>query len=105
MGSSTKGDLFMSVSVKAGSRGSVAALAVFLLLATAACGGGSAATPSDESAGTRVEFDPANFVDPTLSTNPYHPLQPGMQWVRGGTTEVGSRVVPQPAPPTRLQRD
>ena len=31
---------------------------------------------------------------PTLDTNPYHPLQPGLQWVRGGTTEVGSRVVP-----------
>ena len=39
-------------------------------------------------------FDPANFVDPTLSTNPYHPLKPGLQWVYGGTTEVGSRTVP-----------
>lgn len=39
-------------------------------------------------------FDPAAFVDPTTSTNPYHPLRPGMQWVRGGTTEVGSRKVP-----------
>lgn len=44
--------------------------------------------------GTRLEFDPANFVDPTLDTNPFHPLRPGLQWVRGGTTEVGSRVVP-----------
>ena len=43
---------------------------------------------------TRVKFDPANFVDPTTSTNPYHPLRPGMQWVRSGTTEVGSRKVP-----------
>lgn len=41
-----------------------------------------------------MAFDPANFVDPMLDTNPYHPLQPGLQWVRGGTTEVGSRVVP-----------
>ncbi|MEO5711695.1 MAG: hypothetical protein ABIQ59_17945 [Nocardioidaceae bacterium] len=48
--------------------------------------------PNDE--GTKVAFDPANFVDPTLDTNPFHPLKPGMQWVRGGTTEVGSRVVP-----------
>jgi hypothetical protein len=44
--------------------------------------------------GTKVKFDPANFVDPTSDTNPYHPLKPGLQWVRGGTTEVGSRVVP-----------
>lgn len=42
----------------------------------------------------RVPFDPANFVDPTLSTNPYHPTRPGMQWIRAGTTEVGSRKVP-----------
>ena len=38
---------------------------------------------------THVEFDPANFVDPRTSTNSYHPLRPGMQWIRGGTTEVG----------------
>ena len=44
--------------------------------------------------GTRVAFDPANFVDPTLDTNPFHPLKPGQQFVRAGTTEVGSRVVP-----------
>ena len=48
----------------------------------------------ENSEGTKVEFDPANFVDPRLNTNPYHPLKPGLQWVRGGTTEVGSRVVP-----------
>ncbi len=76
----------------------VAAIAATMLLA--ACGGGSSdstaertpANPDDE--GTTVEFDPANFVDPTLDTNPYHPLKPGLQWVRGGTTEVGSREVP-----------
>jgi hypothetical protein len=39
-------------------------------------------------------FDPANFVDPTLSTNPYHPTRPGLQWIRGGTTEIGFRKVP-----------
>ena len=49
---------------------------------------------TENAEGTKVEFDPANFVDPRLSTNPYHPLTPGLQWVRGGTTEVGSRVVP-----------
>jgi len=42
----------------------------------------------------RTEFDPGNFVDPTTSTNRWHPLRPGMQWVREGTTEVGSRPVP-----------
>jgi hypothetical protein len=42
----------------------------------------------------RTEFDPATFVDPTTSTNRWHPLRPGMQWVRQGTTEVGSREVP-----------
>jgi hypothetical protein len=40
------------------------------------------------------KFDPANFVDPTLSTNRYHPTRPGLQWIRGGTTEVGLRKVP-----------
>jgi hypothetical protein len=43
---------------------------------------------------TQVEFDPENFVDPTTSTNEYHPLRPGMQWVRAGSTEVGGRKVP-----------
>ncbi len=68
------------------------------LLLLAACSGSSPkggalnADPNDE--GTRVEFDPANFVDPTLSTNPFHPLKPGTQWVYGGSTEVGSRTVP-----------
>jgi hypothetical protein len=42
----------------------------------------------------QVEFDPENFVDPTTSTNEYHPLRPGMQWIRAGTTEVGGRRVP-----------
>ena len=43
---------------------------------------------------TQIPFDPANFVDPTLSTNPYHPTRPGTQWIRWGTTEVGLRKVP-----------
>ncbi len=46
---------------------------------------------------TRFTFDPANFVDPTLSTNPLMPLRPGTQWVRSGTTEVGRRKVPHSA--------
>lgn len=46
---------------------------------------------------TRFAFDPANFVDPTLSTNPLVPLHPGTQWVRSGTTEVGRRKVPHSA--------
>jgi hypothetical protein len=54
-------------------------------------GGTSTASPDE---GTKVEFDPANFVDPTLDTNPYHPLKPGTQWVYGGTTQVGGREVP-----------
>lgn len=69
-----------------------------VLIVVAACSGsgtkgtGLATDPNNE--GTKVEFDPANFVDPTLSTNPYHPLKPGTQWVYGGSTEVGSRTVP-----------
>jgi hypothetical protein len=54
----------------------------------------TSASTDPNSEGTRVPFDPANFVDPLLDTNPYHPLKPGLQWVRAGTTEVGSRVVP-----------
>ncbi len=68
---------------------------------TSASGDGSASTAGDASVedapkgcGTTVEFDPANFVDPTSDTNPYHPLRPGLQWVRGGTTLVGDREVP-----------
>lgn len=53
-------------------------------------------TSSGAAAGepTRVAFDPSNFVDPTTNANGFHPLHPGTQWVRGGTTEVGSRKVP-----------
>ena len=84
-------------------------LAVFTagLVLVSACGGGdgssgaggadeaaSSGTEESEACGTVVEFDAANFVDPTLDTNPYHPLKPGIQWVRGGTTLVGNREVP-----------
>ncbi len=43
---------------------------------------------------TRVAFKPENFVKPLDLVNEYHPLKPGMQLVRAGTTEVGSRKVP-----------
>ena len=60
----------------------------------AGCGVGGASAKPDTWTGTKVTFDPANFVDPRLNTNPFHPTKPGQQFVRGGTTEVGSRVVP-----------
>jgi hypothetical protein len=66
----------------------ISCLAVLL----AACGSGTASDTSPPL--HRTPFDPANFVDPTTSTNPFQPLRPGMQWVREGTTEVGSRAVP-----------
>jgi hypothetical protein len=71
--------------------------AVAVIGVAVACGGGSGgeSEPVDpNSEGTRVEFDPANFVDPTSDANAFHPLKPGLQWTYGGTTEVGSRVVP-----------
>ena len=68
-------------------------LALTCLLA--GCAGTSRdAAASTETEPTRVKFDPANFVDPTTSTNEYHPLRPGLQYIRTGTTEVGSRKVP-----------
>lgn len=73
---------------------------VALIVAAAACGsssGGPSTKPTGGAKGVCTEqpaLDPANFVDPTLNTNEFHPTRPGMQWVRGGTTEVGSRVVP-----------
>lgn len=71
---------------------------VAALLVLAGCGGsggkGGALATDPNNEGTKVRFDPANFVDPTLSTNPFHPLKPGTQWVYGGSTEVGSRTVP-----------
>lgn len=58
-----------------------------------ACSPGSEGVATNPPA-TRFTFDAANFVDPTLSTNRFHPLVPGTQWIRSGTTEVGSRKVP-----------
>ena len=65
-------------------------------VSTALASGSPRPTPNTDPnfEGTKVVFDPANFVDPRLDTNPFHPLKPGLQWVRAGTTEIGSRVVP-----------
>jgi hypothetical protein len=72
----------------------VIALVALLAVAVPACGGdGSGASPS-AGCGTTIDFDPADFVDPTADTNPFHPLRPGLQWVRGGSTLVGEREVP-----------
>lgn len=43
---------------------------------------------------TRIAFKPENFVKPLDLVNEYQPLTPGMQLIRVGTTEVGSRKVP-----------
>ena len=66
--------------------------AALLLLAGCTADGGSSSASED--CGTQLRFDPSDFVDPTLDTNPYHPLTPGLQWVRAGSTEVGGREVP-----------
>ncbi len=76
-----------------GSQPAVALACVALLLA--GCGGdGDGVDEQSPADFDRTEFDPGNFVDPTTSTNRWHPLRPGTQWVRQGTTEVGSRAVP-----------
>ena len=71
--------------------GALACLGLVLTGCGGDAGGSSEQTVADFH---QTEFDPANFVDPTTSTNRWHPLHPGMQWVRQGTTEVGSREVP-----------
>jgi hypothetical protein len=61
------------------------------------CGGSSGAKTTPTTAppiAYRYKFNAANFVDPLTSTNAFQPLVPGMQWIRVGTTEVGSRKVP-----------
>ncbi|MBA3653085.1 MAG: hypothetical protein H0W70_02710 [Actinobacteria bacterium] len=81
-------------------RRTLAALALGLAaVAGLGCSGRSSAGASKAASVpyTQFKFDPANFVDPTLSTNELHPLRPGTQWVRTGTTEVGRRKVPHSA--------
>jgi len=72
----------------------ILSVTIALGLLGGACGGDTTAKKPDTNVGTIIPFDPANFVDPTLDTNTFHPLKPGLQWVRAGSTEVGSRVVP-----------
>jgi len=76
----------------------VLASAVALVVALAGCAAppesSAGGTARDQGCGTQVPFDAKNFVDPWLDTNPYHPLKPGLQWVRGGSTLVGGREVP-----------
>jgi len=75
------------------SAGAATAAVLALAACTAVATPGPIESPTTH-CGTTVEFDPANFIDPTEDTNPYHPLKPGLQWVRGGTTLVGQREVP-----------
>ena len=73
----------------------VAAIASATILG--GCGGnsgGESASSTSAPVANHFAFAAANFVDPTTSSNPYHPLVPGTQWIRAGTTEVGSRKVP-----------
>jgi len=75
------------------SAGAATAAVLALAACTAVATPGPIESPTAD-CGTTVEFDPANFIDPNEDTNPYHPLRPGLQWVRGGTTLVGQREVP-----------
>ena len=58
---------------------------------------GAASAQTEDIIPTEAVFDPANFVDPATNVDGYHPTRPGMQWIRAGTTEVGSRKVPHMA--------
>jgi len=68
----------------------VAILALSALVS--GCGGGSAAPFSTH--GVTSKLIPANFANPATGNNPYWALRPGNQFVRIGTTDVGSRSVP-----------
>lgn len=69
-------------------------LVLCLGLVLAGCGGGGGSAGRSLEDYHRTGFDAADFVDPTTSTNRFFPLRPGTQWVRQGTTDVGSREVP-----------
>jgi hypothetical protein len=60
----------------------------------AGCGGNGAAARPKPAAAAPTRFDPANFGDPARGANAYLPVVPGTQWVREGSTLVGSRKVP-----------
>lgn len=50
--------------------------------------------PAAKRSFSETPFRAVDFVDPTLSANRWFPLEPGMQWVREGTTLIGNRAVP-----------
>lgn len=50
--------------------------------------------PTKSVVAVRTAFDPSNFVGTQDLKNEYQPLTPGLQLVRSGSTEVGSRKVP-----------
>jgi hypothetical protein len=99
----------------------VAAVAVTVALAAgvAGCGGGASTTTSVSAPASTTathsggaaqkqggrqpktgqnaaasDFSPKLFGRPTQKVNPYLPLKPGMQWVRQGTVNVGTRRIP-----------
>lgn len=71
---------------------STAVVAAAAIGSASGCGGAAPAPPAAPAAEAR--FDRANFGDPATGANPYFPLRPGTQWVREGSTIVGSRKVP-----------
>jgi len=71
----------------------MATLLLGVSLVALGCGGGS----KDNSAKREFQETPlnaSNFVDPRAAANRWFPLEPGMQWVREGTTLIGNRKVP-----------
>jgi hypothetical protein len=77
--------------------GLVAAIVSTMLMLSGCTAEPSPPGPADsrsKDCGTQITFDASNFVDPTLDTNEFYPLKPGLQWVRGGSTQVGGREVP-----------
>jgi len=64
--------------------------ASLILTLPTACGGSNDGPRTFE----RAAFDASRFVDPRTATNEWFPLEPGTQWVREGTTLIGSREVP-----------
>lgn len=73
------------------SRPALISLLALATLVSGCGGGGNSAAPAKA---TETALKPADFGDPATGQNPYFPLRPGMQWVRIGTTDVGSRSVP-----------
>jgi len=67
------------------------------MLASGCGGGGGAkagATASTPKHFVARAFNPLDFGSPTPAANKWLPLNPGTQWVRVGTTDVGHRTVP-----------